>query len=63
MNYDILENNRYVDQFFYQHLGQRIDNKSSDFVVSSLKLGEDALQDWLDVNLSLELYVIGLKFY
>jgi hypothetical protein len=44
-NYDILDNKRYVDQFFYQHLGRRInnENQSSDFVLSALWLGEEGL--------------------
>ena len=43
ISYDILENEIYASKFFYQHLGQRVENQSSDFVTSALYLGEESL--------------------
>ena len=47
INYDILNNFRYSDDFFFSHLDHRIENenneihhKTYDAVVSALKIGE-----------------------
>jgi hypothetical protein len=39
----MLENDRYQDMFFYHPLGRRIDPMTSDFVTSTLLLGEDSV--------------------
>ena len=38
INYDILDNLRYSDSFFYIHLDSRVENPTSDFVSNSLYL-------------------------
>lgn len=41
INYDILSNQRYVDDFSYITMDQREEHKSSDFISKCLYIGED----------------------
>lgn len=40
INYDILENIRYIDEFFYMQMDRRVENRTSDFVAKVLYIGE-----------------------
>ena len=43
VNYDILSNQTYSDQFFYQWMERRSENESSDMVAKILYMGESQL--------------------
>ena len=45
INYDILQNFRYADAFFYTKMAKRIENDQSDFISTILYYGDDRITE------------------